>query len=455
MGELWNEGYESGLISILLNADLDTILDTRSKLSVKDFKSNISACLFGIICHLSAEGRELTDMNLAAELIKYKPTVNEMGGETKIFETLSLLREMDASANDMQYYIEGVQKFSLLRQFMDKNDQLKQVILNEGEKMTIDEVVNLPEKTFLEISQFKTVDGFQIANGMEDEFINCDPSTIGKMIGIPSRWLSFNGILLGYEPGYTYVTSGFTNQGKSIVLENEADHIGINLQVPTLYIDTEMVKTQIQSRMLSIRTNIDVYTLKLKKHLKHGNDELKRKVLKAINDVKTAPLYFVTPDEFDEETIQRIVKYYIVRYGVRLVIFDYIKMPQVDSRTNLKEHQLLGNLTNCLKNKVAKNMGVALLTACQTDQKERDREADSARIRRFSDVLGTWQKKDEKMLKDEGNDTDMGSHYYQFLKIRDGSGEMPKVNFQFVKNSSEIIEANNSHLSFYHNLIKK
>lgn len=445
MGELVNQGYESGLISILLNADLDIIIEVRSQLSIKDFynpQNNISACMYGIIGDLVSENRELNNANIGAELLKYDSIVKQIGGIGEIPNILRSFRDYDVNVNEYQYYIDGVKKYSAARQIVDKSQEVIKVVNDDNKmnKMSYDDVINLPEKLFIEISNSRRIDGENIAEGI-DEFEDIAEEDIGKLVGIASKHISINKVLLGYENGLMYLYSGLTGTGKSMFLLNEANHIGIDLQIPTLYIDTEMTKKQVQTRLLSMRSGLTQREIKTGK-FKRDPQKIQR-YRKAAAEIKAGKLIRVGVDDFDADYLMRTVRYFIHKENIQCVVFDYIKIPQITSN-GLNQTQMLGNLSDLLKNKIAKKLNVPLITACQA--KDEFTEADSKYMRKLADVVGFWNKRDEESQKKMG--LQCGDYYLQFHKYRDNdSSELPYINFQFNGRSSEILEADNSHLA--------
>lgn len=438
---LENLSYEMGLISILLNSNEERIIDVANQLKYDDFSDNNILCqgLFEIIKNLVLIGREINPINILAEAEKHSKIYNALGGEENALENINLLKEANVDPDEWQVYVDEIKKYSIGRKNIKNCERLKERYLNEIHKMTLEEVQNEPQKLFLDTVISKKEEGSHIGYGIE-KYLQFKPEDIGKYSGILSRFPSVNKATLSYQKKLVYVISGYTNEGKSIFLENEADFISIECGIPGLYIDTEMIlESQVQPRFLSIRTGIDPDEIKIGLHLK--DQWKKEKIEHAIYKIKDSPLYFVSLNDFDLETIERIVRYYILRYGIQILYFDYIKLPTIDKKDGLNETQKIGNLMDFLKNKTAKGMDLVLLSACQTDEHERTRPADSARIKRFADVLANWRKKPYEQLKREG--FKLGRYELEFQKTRET--KKPILNFDFNGASSEIVEMDNTH----------
>jgi replicative DNA helicase len=281
------------------------------------------------------------------------------------------------------------------------------------------------------------------------------------LVGLPSRWDIMNKITLGYQTKLCYIITAPSSKGKSLVLLNEAAWLSSPaVGAKVLYIDSEMDRErQQQPRLLSVccghhslllPENQEYYQMspryiKLKYYAQAGNEKQKQFIHQQIDFIKRCNLFWESVEFFDEDVLGRIIKSYIVRYGVEVVVIDYIKMSRMKA-DGLNETQKLGNLVDFMKNTVAKKWNTVVLSAAQTDQKDTTRPADSARIFRYSDFLANWQPVD--FGKEE-----IGQYTLTVQKNRekDNEGEIP-LNFSFVGRSSAIIEGDNEKL--YQQLIR-
>lgn len=288
---------------------------------------------------------------------------------------------------------------------------------------------------FLDLFINEKEEGCHMADGI-DKYLEILPEDRGKLLGIPSKFPSVNRMTLGYQSGLLSVYHAPTYEGKSILLLNEANHIGVDLNIPTLLIDTEMLKKQQQPRLLSIRTGIPPSQIKTGKYL--STKQLTDKVKQEIEKIKQGNLFFVSVDDFNEEELERIVRYYIVKHKVQIVFFDYIKIPIVKGKDGLNETQKIGNLVNFLKNGIAKRFDIAVVAACQSDEWERNRPADSQRIKRFVDTLANWRKKSREQLVKENCSN--GLYEMEWQKDRESEEGSKVFCFDFIGKSAKIIE---------------
>ena len=438
ISRLENKAYETAFISILLKSSVGKIIEIASKVNSDDLYSVVNIGIYDIIKELVNSNREVNAINIIAEAKKYKRLYNIIGGDSKAIENIESLSQADCNEDEIGFYINEIKKLSIARKLVEKADKLKQRVLNSIDDMDINQIMSEPQKLYADIVQSTTVEGNHFGDNI-DHFIDMNPNDIGKLIGIPSRYACINRFTLGYQLGCVYTYSGYTNEGKSLLLLNEADYIGNDLKIPSLYIDTEMLlQNQQQPRLLSIRSKVSPTVIKLGLHLKDYSKL--QSVQKAVNEVKGGNLYFISLDEFDEDILGQVIQYYIVKHGIQVVFFDYIKLPTVDRSNGLNETQQIGNLTNFIKNVIAKKYNLVVITACQTDEHQRNRVADSARIKRFSDFLANWRQKEF-----EEQSELIGSYELEIQKNRD-EVKGAVINFKFDGSSCAILEADNSHI---------
>jgi hypothetical protein len=183
------------------------------------------------------------------------------------------------------------------------------------------------------------------------------------------------------ENGTLTVIAAHKKVGKSTCCMNIALNSAINEGIPILYIDTEMSTAKNKSRILSYITGIP------EKRLKRGDVSDKERIL--VRDVMdkfegNINYYHKYVPGFTPESVTSLIRSYHIKYGVKLVIFDYIKAASSSDFKNLKEYQLLGNMTIALKD-LAGILDIPILTAVQRSRS--GDIADSDRIARYADTI--------------------------------------------------------------------
>lgn len=219
----------------------------------------------------------------------------------------------------------------------------------------------------------------------------CDRRTDSGYYGIPSmfpilsNWFTF-------EPSELVVVQAKYKQGKSVLLMLEAIH-KIKNGIPTLYVDREMSDRIFYERCLASLTGIEV------KRIKNGrySDEERVKIENANKWMKKQPFVHVyRPDMSDEElySMCKILKY---KMGLQFVIDDYLKSNATSSSDN---YNILGARCDFLKNKIAGELNLAVLTAAQLNRQ--GEVSDSLKINRYLSVGIKWFLKTQEQIAKDG-----------------------------------------------------
>lgn len=218
----------------------------------------------------------------------------------------------------------------------------------------------------------------------------CDRRTDSGYFGIPSAFPSLNDWFT-YQQTELVVLQAKYKEGKSVFLMLEALHKAKN-GVPTLYVDREMSDRLFFTRCLAALTGVDI------KRIENGtySKEELQKIEEQKKWLKSQPLIHIyRPDLPDEElySICKILKY---KMNLQFVIDDYLKS---NEKTASENYNILGARCDFLKNKIAGELNMAVVTAAQLNRG--GEIGDSIKINRYLSVGIKWfLKTQEQIMKD-------------------------------------------------------
>lgn len=149
-------------------------------------------------------------------------------------------------------------------------------------------------------------------------------------------------------------------RGKSVLLMNEVVH-KLKNNVPTLVIDTEMQTRLYTERLISHITGISI------KKIKSGDysDEDANKIAECIAWLKEQPFVHIYDPNMTNEKMYSICKMLKYKIGLTFVVFDYIKSNETSTSDN---YNILGAKCDFLKNRIAGELDLAVLSACQLNR---------------------------------------------------------------------------------------
>ena len=162
---------------------------------------------------------------------------------------------------------------------------------------------------------------------------------------------------------------------------------------PTLYVDREMSDRIFYERCLAALTGVDVKRIKNGKY----SEEEAQKIEQANRWMKKQPfVHIYRPDLSDEElySICKILKY---KMGLRFVIDDYLKSNATSASDN---YNILGARCDFLKNKIAGELNMSVLTAAQLNRA--GEVGDSMKINRYLSVGIKWFLKTQEQIAKDG-----------------------------------------------------
>lgn len=259
----------------------------------------------------------------------------------------------------------------------------------------------------------------------------CDRRSDNGLYGIPSKYNLFNDYFT-YETGELVVVQAKYKRGKSVLLMNEVVH-KLRNGVPTLVIDTEMQTRLYTERLISHITGIEI------KKIKSGNytDEEAVKIKSCIEWIKGQPFVHIYDPNMTNEKMYSICKMLKYKIGLTFVVFDYIKSNETSTSDN---YNILGAKCDFLKNRIAGELDLAVLSACQLNRM--GEVADSDKINRYLSVGIKWDYKTQEMVANDG--MECGNTYAKIYVNRLGQQMLDEddyIDFIFSGDTMTIVEA--------------
>lgn len=206
--------------------------------------------------------------------------------------------------------------------------------------------------------------------------------------------------------------------GKSIMLMDTAIDV-IRQGGKCIYLDTEMTDALFTQRLIAYYSQVPV------QHIRRGNytDDEQRRVELALEKIKGLELYHKYIPIYTSDEIYGYVKTMKRKCGCDVLFFDYLKpSASTDAYGTYAE---LGNLTNVLKNRIAGDLDMAVVSACQASRN--GGIADSVRIAQYSSAVIKMERKDYadfKVNEAQGN--------YRFTVLYNRLGEQMQEGEQWI-----------------------
>ena len=364
----------------------DVMIDLQN-LEAEHFDNSTHKILYYLLKKLyeTFKGEKIDPFTLLStaknENIEFEKEI-ECSGGISYLETLFDLGSK-YKKEDVLTQAEIVTKLSFFRDMHKVLDKELEYIENGDNKSREDVIDSLRTSTDKTISKYTISNKYHYIGDIYDDVMTKVKADVQNgEIGIPTKIEPLNKFYT-YRKGELVVLVGRAKQGKSAFAINEAHNMAVVKGIPTLYLDTEMPTRTFLMRLIAIDSGIPLRELET---FQYEIDPVKLKKYKESEKrIKKAPLIHEYSTHWTTKKVRNDVISLVRQEGIRMVIYDYIKVKEVNESRN-KEHNELGNWTIALKD-LAGEVNIPILTLAQMSPYE-VRVADSDKINRYASVVG-------------------------------------------------------------------
>ena len=294
--------------------------------------------------------------------------------------------------------------------------------LSKLNQVVNDKLTDLTEK-YITGDEIKTL-GEQIDN-IWDKIENQDLSR-----RIPSKFKLFNDYFY-YEPGELVLLTARYKTGKSVYCLNECSNM-LKAGVPVLYIDTELSTETFTKRLICHMTGIPFKMIQNRTYSRE-QEELINKCIEWIHRLPFVHMYLPDSNMDEIYSICKILKY---KMNLSCVIYDYIKSYNSEAYTN---SAILGQMADFLKNKIAGELDLAVLSAAQLNRN--DMIANSDNIAKAISTGIYWRFKTSEEVQRDGLDAGNVLAYVNINRNGPQCDEDEAIFFDFDGDRQRITEA--------------
>jgi len=451
-------GDERAVLSYCFKS-IDYFYDLSSKITEFDFLSDAHQMLFAIFKELSIAGVNHFDLALVISKAQSNSVLDMLGGASYI----QSIANIQVSAENFDTYINNVLESSIKFQtYINLENHLRTIEQNAQTGKTSAELISSVESNMLDMTSRSLLNEDPVLFGSDlDKFIEDRKDKKIFRTGISTGYPILDRQIDGLIPGTLMLVAARKKMGKSAFLTNIGLYNAYRSFLPTLYIDTELTYSEWECRALAIITGIK------ERDIKHGGWDREQtiKINNAKELIKQGKFFHKYMPGFSVDKIVSVCKKYKIKENIGLVIFDYLKEPDLSTvNSNRNEYQILGDVTTKLKD-LAGILNVPILSAVQLNRQHD--VADSDKIARYGDIISIWgpRTKEEKeqggpecgyyklVIRDtrRGGSTPEEGIGYMFHKTRLTIHEVLPGNQWFMNQGEEVTNADDSEESTYRN----
>lgn len=377
---------ERAVLATLLNKPA-LIYQIITSITKDDFYSRHNKALFESICSTISDVGD--DIALDPALLLIRTNLTDYKSDKEFIDYVEAVRASLYSVDSLDSYSKRLTSLTIRRKMLVELDRIRDDVLGDAESEG-SELISRSEQRLLDL-QLKSqgLEEMVLLGTDANKYLETVRSKPQGMVGIETGFHKIDAILDGLQRKRLYVIQGERKVGKTAILQNIGLGIAGLSRVPVLMISTEMFNEEMQMRALSKLTGVQ--SSEICRMLQE--EVFYNKMLSACQELESFPFYHVRMPAYTLDKIRAVVTRFVKgivgeengKAKDCLVIFDYIKLPDISVGQALeKEHQILGHVTTKLKD-LAGDLDIPILTAAQTNQM--GGIASSYRITWFCDVL--------------------------------------------------------------------
>lgn len=422
--DLCSPNAEAGVIATLIK--YPQFLYQIDGIESKDFTDANNASIFWAISELAADGLTAIDaFQLATQLSSTKakesrvreiPThdlqsiveLSECVCRSTVEEFTALVRDLKDYRAKRELYI-GAQKLQNACLSSMSSDDLQAMLYSLTDAHSTLSSRNRPIEMFGMIAD-------QLWQEQQDR-ISGKLATVPMHIDILNNYTEL-------ESGELVIVGGPAKIGKSAFLLSATVSI-LRRGMCVLVVDSELSDRLYLLRLIAHVSQVPFQIVKNG----NGSPEQKERIEKARIWIKQQKLYHIYVPAFDEAELLATFRRVNVQQKIDVLVLDYLKTTAAGDAFDVSYN--LGNLANTVKNRIAGDYGIPVLSAVQTT--DNGAVALSKGIQRYTSTLFTMRRKTPKEIQDDGGEA-FGNTYIYCPFNRNGrqmNSDEERISLQF------------------------
>lgn len=420
---------EAGVIATVI-CHPDYILHS-DYLRPKYFYDVNNACIYWAIEELYKKGVDNIDALNISNMLNSHPAVkkqiqNSNIGNLQEFISMSQYAARH-SLNEYKLLVNRVVEMSFKRELINVTTEIQSDCYSDMDLGKLNQVVNNKLSGLTE--KYITGDEIKLLGEEIDEiWAKYENQDISRRL--PSTFKAFNEYFY-YEPGELILLTARYKTGKSVFCMHEACNM-IKMGIPTLYVDTELSTEVFVKRMISHLTGIPFKAIQ-NHYLTKDQDVMVKKCIDWIHTIPFVHMYLPDSNMDEIYSICKMLKYKI---NLQFFVYDYIKSYNSEAYTN---SAILGQMADFLKNKIAGELDLAVLSAAQLNRN--DMIANSDNIAKAISTGIYWRFKTPEEMNNDGPDAGNVMAYININRNGPQTNEDEAIFFNFDGDHQRITEA--------------
>ena len=323
------------------------------------------------------EADKQVDLITLQQKLKDKQQLEGVGG---LVYLASLPDAVPSAANIDHYLAIIIEKHTLRRLIAAGTEIASRAYEHHGDVDDLVEEAGKEIQTVVDGTQpEKSIGTMKLLVPAAMDYIETLRSSSGKVTGLPTGLIDLDMLTWGFQPKQLIILAARTSVGKTSLAMNIVEYVAIHEQLPVGVFSLEMGDEQLMVRMICSRAHVSTSSIRKG----YASDDDLQSLVSASKAFNKAPIYIDDTGALGLLQLRARAKRMHKKYGVRLLVIDYLQLMHAPLRRSDNRQQEVSNISNGLK-ALAKELKIPVLVLSQLSRKLEDRGSNA--VPKLSDL---------------------------------------------------------------------
>jgi replicative DNA helicase len=307
--------------------------------------------VFQVLVEMKDQGLPIDLLTVKEELARRKH-LEQVGG----VEYLAGLVTGVPNAASAEYYATIVRNKATLRQLIAAGTD----IINDAydAQDPSEQIIDRAEQLVFDIAADRVGEQVHHLKSLLEKTFETLQAQDGKLItGLSSGYVQLDELTSGLQPNEMIIVAARPSMGKTSLLLNIIEHMGVLDRIPVAIFTLEMSKEQLTQRFLAAHARFDL------RRMRRGaiSAEDWTKLQMAADDLQQAPIYIDDSPELTVLQLRAKARRLKASYDIKCVFVDYLQLMNYHGKANNRQEQI-ADMSRGLK-ALARDLEVPVVTA--------------------------------------------------------------------------------------------
>jgi len=351
---------------ILDNEVISLVIPILNKLS---FYKTAHQELYQVIVDVYDKGQPV-DLVVLREELKKRSLLEKVGGVEYLME----LEEAVPTIGNVEYYATIVREKAIKRNLIEVAATIQKQSFEES--TDTEQLLDASERAIFDITQKK----FNTASTKLNEILKETFSRIenlhdrqSRLTGLSAGFYDLDDITCGLQPSELIIVAARPSMGKTSIVLNIVEHVGVVEKKPVVIFSLEMSAQQVAQNMLCSHARIDAHKLRMG----FLDDKQWSDLSYGLGSLSEAPIFIDDTPGLTVLEVRAKARRLKAQYDIQLVAVDYLQLMESSRAEN--RQQEISVISRGLKS-LARELKIPVIAVSQLNRSVESREGHRPRM---------------------------------------------------------------------------